>query len=46
MNAKKSKQIRRTAKLIATGKPKSEVDKIIKRHKIIYKELTVNDKAK
>jgi hypothetical protein len=46
MNSKKAKLLRRNARIIGIGKPHEEVIKIIKRTKIVYKSLTVNDKTR
>ncbi len=46
MNSKKAKLLRKNAIILSMGKPHDEVLKTIKRTKVIYKSLTVNDKTK
>lgn len=46
MNNKQAKKLRRAAKLLTYGKPKSEAEKAYKQYKQIHKELNVNEKAR
>jgi hypothetical protein len=39
MNSKKSKMLRRNAKILSLGKPPIEVQKTIKRFKAVYKDI-------